>query len=1057
VPSEDAGRSIPEFARQAQIQIIAPGDQLHGLVTPPIKGPYDVFVALDLMLKGTGLEVSHSADGIVTISLPEAKKSEEREMSPSLKTSTSLLALLLSFFSGQPASAQSASGSSDDSQRSTESTVESVVVTGSRVISSITNSPTPLTVVTTDQLAATTPSNVPDALNKLPVFLGSQSGRNVNNASNNSVGNVLNLRNFGIQRTLVLLDGHRVAQSNANGTVDVDNLPQMLMQRVDVVTGGASAVYGSDAVTGVVNFILNKNFEGVKYEAGAGTNNEGYGTQYKAGVALGTSLFGGRGHLEGSIHYFHQDQILMNDMPYAKNGQAWTQTGAGTAASPYTNVQFGRLLNQPFNGAITCAACTVNGQTFTANGVIGPLNPGTPTLTLNVSNGGDGSYDVDSSYQASLRSAESFARFSYDLDDKTSFYVQGIATESGNYAVWYPDQRMNPGANHPNTFFKNNPFLPATAQAQLGNNGTFATAGAASNTFQLSRVIQTLSTGDVLDQNRSYATGSVDRYLSIAVGLDGQIANRFDWDLYYSHGESRQDEYNPRNTNQQRAYAQSDAVMNASGQVQCYAATQAATAAAYADCVPINPFGPTTITPSAYDYAVQRTSFVQTNILDDVGGSISGSIFDLPAGPVKAALSAEARWLSYAVNSTASPTATVDCTGLRICSSATPLWVQNVVASVAAANNVYEFAGEINVPILKDLPLVQDLSADIAGRFTNYSTSGDAETWKLGLNYHVDDNIRFRGTMSVDIRAPTLNDLFSPLQSTISGLTDLISGVNGSALLHSQGNSSLQPEVAHTYTAGMVFTPDFVPGLTASVDYYRVNLSHGITNISYGTQAIQQICIASIPSGNLSPFCALANRPIPIGQPGYNTSANYPTFFISQALNSASVKTEGLDTEVDYGFDLSAIDDALPGSINMRGLLSLQPYLQTQTFIGQPSTWTPMPKGRFTAFLGYQVGSWGINLQDTYLSSFNKQSLPTQVYAVPKVGAYNQLDVTLDKKFAMAGDSMVDFYVTVQNVANKQYPIWPTITSNPGLFYPAPFTFGNSLGRYFQIGVRGNF
>ncbi|HEU0096081.1 MAG TPA: TonB-dependent receptor, partial [Rhizomicrobium sp.] len=713
--------------------------------------------------------------------------------------------------------------------------------------------------------------------------------------------------------------------------------------------------------------------------------------------------------------------------------------------------------NQPFNGAITCTNCAVNGQTFTANGVIGPLNPGAPTLTAGVSNGGDGSYDVDSSFQASLRTAESFARFSYDIDNSTNFYVQGIATESGNYAVWYPDQRMNPGANHPNTFFKNNPFLPAAAQAALGNNGTFNVTGPNSNTFQDARVIQTLTTGDVLAQNRSYTTGSVGRYLSVTAGIDGQIFNRFTWDAYYTHGESRQEEYNPRNTNQQKAYAQSDAVQNASGQVQCYAATQAATAAQYADCVPINPFGPTTISPSAYDYAVQRTQYVQNNIMDDIGGSISGELFDLPAGPVKAALSGEARWLSYSVNSTASPTATVDCTGLRICSTATPLWVQNVVASVDASENVYEFAGEVNIPILKGLPLIQDLSADVAGRFTNYSTSGDAETWKLGLDYHVNDDVRFRGTMSVDIRAPTLNDLYSPLQSTISGLTDLISGGNGSSLLHSQGNSALKPEVAHTYTAGMVFTPDFIPGLTTSIDYYRINLSQGITNISYGTQAIQQICIGSIPSGNLSPYCALANRPIPIGQAGYNTLANYPTSFISEGVNSATVKTEGVDIEADYGFDMADLYSSLPGSVNMRGLLSLQPYIHTLTFTGGATTYTPMPKGRLTAFLGYQVGSWGINLQDTYLSSFSKASLPTQIYAVPNVGAYNQLDATLDKKFTMDNDAVVDFYVTVQNVANKQYPIWPTITSNPGLFYPAPFTFGNSLGRYFQIGVRGNF
>src|ERR1700761_1045454 len=185
---------------------------------------------------------------------------EEDKMTRS-KLTVALLCAASVLATVQAASAQS-------SQTADNGNVEQVTVTGSRVISDITNSPTPLTVVSTEELAATTPSNIPDALNKLPVFLGSQSGRNINNASSNSVGNVLNLRNFGVQRTLVLLDGHRVAQSNANGTVDVDNLPQMLMQRVDVVTGGASAVYGSDAVTGVVNFVLNKNFDGVKYEAG---------------------------------------------------------------------------------------------------------------------------------------------------------------------------------------------------------------------------------------------------------------------------------------------------------------------------------------------------------------------------------------------------------------------------------------------------------------------------------------------------------------------------------------------------------------------------------------------------------------------------------------------------------------------------------------------------------------------------------------------------------------------------------------------------------------------
>src|ERR1700761_6020613 len=174
--------------------------------------------------------------------------------------------------------------------------VETVTVTGSRVISDIAQSPTPLTVVSAEQLSATTPTDIPDALNKLPDFIGGSTPRTQNNGGSNNSGNTLNLRALGASRTLVLLDGKRVAPSNQNGTTDVDTLPQMLMSRVDVVTGGASAQYGSDAVAGVVNFVLDKNFNGFKYDLNAGISKYGDAAQAKMGIAWGTSLFGGRGH-----------------------------------------------------------------------------------------------------------------------------------------------------------------------------------------------------------------------------------------------------------------------------------------------------------------------------------------------------------------------------------------------------------------------------------------------------------------------------------------------------------------------------------------------------------------------------------------------------------------------------------------------------------------------------------------------------------------------------------------------------------------------------------------
>src|ERR1700760_2146283 len=211
--------------------------------------------------------------------------------------------------------------------------VEQVTVTGSRGISDITLSPTPLTVVTAEQLQATTPTNIPDALNKLPDFIGGASPRSQNNGQNNNSGNTVSLRNLGAIRTLVLLDGQRVAPSNRDGTVNVDALPQMLMSRVDVVTGGASAVYGSDAVAGVVNFVLDKKFDGFKYDINAGISKYGDAAEQKIGLAWGTDLFGGKGHYELALRLFQQDGIQMNMRPYGYNHNTWVQAGSGTAGN----------------------------------------------------------------------------------------------------------------------------------------------------------------------------------------------------------------------------------------------------------------------------------------------------------------------------------------------------------------------------------------------------------------------------------------------------------------------------------------------------------------------------------------------------------------------------------------------------------------------------------------------------------------------------------------------------------------------------------------------------
>jgi outer membrane receptor protein involved in Fe transport len=1018
VPSEEAAKSIPEFARQENIQIIAPVSQLHGIKTPAVSGSIPLDEALAALLVGTGLEVA-SNDG-VTIVLRRAVAAPP-------------IQILRAPDPGPPPS-------------------ESIVVTGSRVISDAGNSPTPLTMVPAQQLRATSPTNLPDGLNKLPIFQGSQQIRRAGDGSTNLASNVLNLRNFGVQRTLVLLDGHRAPPSNSDGTVDIDTLPQMLVSRVDIVTGGASAVYGSDAVTGVVNFVLDKQFNGFRIDTNSGISNFGDAASYRFGAVAGGVLFGGRGHIEGSVEYLHQDGFKVFDRPYGPS--LYAEVGSGTAANPFTYIPNGRRPNSSFGGLINnCVApCPAAGMQFVSNGVLGLFDSGipgardaagNPTLgTGNENSGGDGAYSPFGTAQDAYRQGSLFARFSYQLSPALGFYLQGTASEAFSTG-WHFPMKLTPTAGQASTFFKNNPFLPAAVQAQLGNNGL----SDATNSFQLGEFLVGLG------QSENNGATNVNRMLSLQTGLDGTLFNgRAAWNLFYIHGENRLAVDLINNQNYQKLFAASDAVTGPNGTVRCYAATQSLTAARYADCIPLNPFGPIAVTRDAFNYFAELTTFRQTNILDNLGGGISGPLFDSWAGPVSAALSVEARWNDYTVTTNA-PITTVDCTGLRICASTLPLYAQPIVAPVHAANSVWEIAGEAVVPLLKDAPLARSLDLNLAGRYTDYSTSGSVQTWKIGLVYNVVENLRFRGTASLDIRAPTLNDLSQPAQVGVIGFSDIHTATNSTTFNVTQGNADLTPEISRTYTLGAVWTPNFAPGLTASLDYFRIHMKNAINQIQANSLNVQSLCENS---GGTSPFCALYQRPFAFS----NTSpANYPSRIFTRNLNTAAVQTEGFDFEANYSFAMADLVEDWTGAWTVRTLATYQPVLQSIAFPGAPivrvsGIGAPNgPKTRFTGFLAYSKDDWTLGLQDRWLSGFSQVSQTGQVWLNPHVRSFNLVDVNIERKFALEGGEL-SAYLVIQNLIGAQPDLVPSMT-NIGLNYPvAPGQ--DIVGRYFTIGLRAN-
>jgi outer membrane receptor protein involved in Fe transport len=946
---------------------------------------------------------------------------------------------------------------------------ETVVVTGSRVISDVANSPTPVTIVTTQQLLETTPSNLSDALNKLPVFQNSATQRNAGSASGNSGGDFLNLRNFGQQRTLVLMDGMRVPASNQNGSVDISTLPQELMSRVDVVTAGASSVYGSDAVTGVVNFVLDKNFEGVKYDLNSGISMYTDGFQYKAHLAAGTELFGGRGHLEGAIGYQQQDGVRKEARPSGAEALGSFNTGAN-ATAPVTNIINSGQTVSTASGKITCSSCTVNGYEFGIPGVPTPISygvipntPGSTVLNTAVATGcGDCAHVNNTSIFGATRNATAFGRFSYNIDSDTQFFTQVSLAQANVFNYFFPEQ-MEP-SRQTQYFYKNNAFLPAATRVALGDDSAtdpnWATDG--SNIFQVSEWYN--------DPNRIRATNNVTRNIVSSSGLNGVVFNDYAWEAHYTHGESRTSTSGIRNGNNQAHDAAQDAVIDpATGGIACYATTAAAGAAAnaaYAGCVPINVFGNNVTTDAQNNWWSRTTHFALTNTMDDIAADISGNLFNLPAGPIKVALAGEMRWLGYTINSNASPTAVVNCAGLRICGNTgkgtgpvnqatvtQTLWDNNTVPSVTASENVWEFSGEVGIPILKDVPFIQSFDADIAGRYTNYSISGAAETWKVGLDYHVNDDVRFRGTTSIDIRAPTLNDLYSPTVSNSGPFLDPLTNYNpGGIQTLSGGNPNLVPEVARTYTGGVVLTPTFVPGLTISADYYSINLHNAITSISGATAAIANLCIAS---GGTSPFCSLYSRPFPYTN---TTTANYPTVLRSQSLNAAFNATEGEDYEVDYAFNMTDVMSELSGQVSLRALMNIAPVNTVSSFPGAPVTHTTQPKDHATLFASYALGNWNVTTQWHYFSGANKNGVfgaGQTYYAVNRVPGFSTTDFTLTKKITLDNGAAMSAYFNVQNAFNSIPPDYSGSSGNPGGISTPQ---GEDLmGRYFTIGVRGNF
>jgi iron complex outermembrane receptor protein len=935
--------------------------------------------------------------------------------------------------------------------------LETVVITGSRIVRDGYAAPTPVTVASIAELEQTTPSNIPDALNKLPQFsFSSTTAANGSAGGAPSVfgGNFLNLRAFGLGRTLILMDSRRVPSTAINGLVDVNTLPQMLIQRVDVVTGGASAVYGSDAVTGVVNFVLDTHYNGLKAVVQGGTSSRSDANSYRIGVAGGTDI-GARGHFIGSVERYQNNGIRSHqDRPWSASAPIYvgstnapgltpgSTAAPGSAANPYmlaqnvriSNTSFGGLVTAVKNGATPVPNSPLLNQQFLSDGSTVAFNAGTrtPTLSSNNSIGGDGGYYYDLNMTPPLRTNQAFGRYEYEFADHLTGYTQLGFAETQLF-----DQHSSNAAPLNFTITNDNPYLTSAEKTQLGP-----------NSFTLSRLTRDLSADSLLNQHTDA--------LNFTAGLNGSVFSKFKWDTYYTYGKARLHSVTSNNINYPNLFAAVDSVKDANGNIVCRVSTTL-----YPGCAPLDPFGYGNVSNAAKAFIYRDTEWHAVNTLNDFEGNISGPIFDNWAGPVSLALNAEYRAQSLSQNSSVDPLAAASYSALQNKPAVTPagVWAYGIQGAQHGSNNVWETSAETVFPLLAYLPGVQLLEASGAIRYTDYSTSGAVHTWKYGLNYQPVEDLRLRWTESQDIRAPGLNDLFAPTAiQSVTG-TDPKTGVSGVVPSYTGGNINLRPEVARTTTIGLVYSPSFVPRLHLSVDYYKINIDNALSAVNGSSTAVVAECRGS---GGTSPVCDAIHVFV---DPTTGKLAGYVT---NNTINAALTSTHGVDVEVGYNFDLDDVYHALAGQLNLRALFAYQPDMKTKSFPTSDVVQSAGVAGsggtvgfadkRVTTDISYKYNDLAFNWQVRYSSKLALTGTTgnSKVYYVdtylPSIFYH---DVGMSYAFKFSSGSTAQLFFNVNNLFDQAPRPSPTNNSAAAPGSAVPANLGDdTVGRYFTLGVR---
>ncbi|MBN1240818.1 MAG: TonB-dependent receptor [Gammaproteobacteria bacterium] len=957
-----------------------------------------------------------------------------------------------------------------------EAALEEVTVTGSRIRASGFTTPTPVTTMSSDELEFMAPGNLIESVSQLPIFFNNTTQDNPGNFFGTPGSGSLNIRGLNANRTLTLLNGRRMTPSNRIGAVDINSFPEVLVERVEVVTGGASAAYGTNAVAGVANFILDTDFDGLNTHAQIGDSSaNGRGT-WEIGVAFGTPI-GERSHLIVSAEAYEQDGVFGYD------SQDWYQ-GWGQVRVPGTQLDLvvpNVVSTQGSqNGIISAPGSALDNWEFRPDGTAGPFVFGSPAGggAHSITNGGSG---TPNGTEWATLSPEAdrhniFLYYDFDLNDSTNFYVQ--ATRGQNRSLSNNLGGVFTGASNGLRVYSGNAFLPAEVQAIMDAEGL------ESFSFQRFGSLEDVAAGGGARQETENTSTALTLGFEKNLSADGMLDG---WQIrgYVQSGQADHIGRHKNGIRIDRIPAAVDAVVDTgTGDIVCYAALQ--DPANWSDCVPLNLFGAGNASPEALDYVTgldagtvvsnaplyfsdsgystgRTISYVSgedkitdTEYTQDlIEFSMDGQIAEGWAGPILAGFGVhyrEEEILQIAIDHTnpsgdfASRPAQFDPTIVR--GVGTGMSERTTAIQFASVPNldggfdVTEAFAEFIVPLVSGKPGVDSLTATLASRWADYEPSGDIQAWKYGLDWQVNDSLRVRSTVSRDVRAATLAERLDRTGG-VANIEDRAFGPGArfDTSLASGGNPNLKPEEADTRTVGLVIQPQRLSGFQASIDWYEIDITGAVGQL--GIQALVDECF-DFPN---SSTCNLVHR-----DPNTNVIVLVENVFVN--INAA--RASGVDYEFAYRADVG------PGSLGWRFLASQLNENSITNFGAAKVDFAgdvgiqEFPDVKVTTSLTWDQGPVSAFLQARYIGSGLYDARDTEGVTISDntVDSVLYTDLRISYGKDLANGSRWEVFGNITNLFDEEPPIVPSFSSFTGQTNQVNAAVHDILGRRYTLGFR---